>query len=407
MTDEADGRAGPRPAVPYWHLHVDQDGVSHQTRCALTDYELKGVGPADPQWNDKMERGEATVVFTVQPVGWVGDLGPLVGRIDGWRPGRTGTGGILVRRRPGLHRNWRQEGAQIGRCRRSALLPDDRTTACRSEARAMSPNLKFDAIAGFRLVTAAPEGLAEFYRALGFELGETTAISVEEMAVLGLQGGGLRRTMTLGASRLDLDGFDRPGRAYPVGATACDPIFQHLALVTDDIEAAWRLAGETGAPPISRGGPVRLPRSAGGVTAVKFRDPEGHPLEFLQFPPGANPDWSGVGVMGIDHSAICVADVVASGRFYTGHGLCQGQRSLNHGPTQAALDGLDNVEVDVVPMNPSKRPPHVELLGYRHPPVTASKALDANDIAATRIVWRADHEALLRDPDGHLHQFTQ
>ena len=39
----------------------------------LTDYELKGVGPADPQWNDTMARGEATVVFTVQPVGWVGE----------------------------------------------------------------------------------------------------------------------------------------------------------------------------------------------------------------------------------------------------------------------------------------------------------------------------------------------
>ena len=73
MTDEAHDKAGPRPAVPYWHLHVDENGVSHQSRCALIDYELKGVGPADPQWNNKMERGEATVVFTVQPVGWVGD----------------------------------------------------------------------------------------------------------------------------------------------------------------------------------------------------------------------------------------------------------------------------------------------------------------------------------------------
>jgi hypothetical protein len=65
--------AGPRPSVPYWHLHVDAGGVSRLTRCALTEYVLKGVGPADPQWNDSMERGEATVVFTVQPVGWVGD----------------------------------------------------------------------------------------------------------------------------------------------------------------------------------------------------------------------------------------------------------------------------------------------------------------------------------------------
>ena len=64
---------GPKPSVSFWHLFVGEDGVSRQAQCVLTDYELKGVGPADPQWNDTMERGEATVVFTVQPVGWVGE----------------------------------------------------------------------------------------------------------------------------------------------------------------------------------------------------------------------------------------------------------------------------------------------------------------------------------------------
>ena len=65
--------AGPKPSVPYQHLYTDENGISRFRECALEDYELKGVGDADPQWNDKMERGEATVVFTVQPVGWVGD----------------------------------------------------------------------------------------------------------------------------------------------------------------------------------------------------------------------------------------------------------------------------------------------------------------------------------------------
>jgi hypothetical protein len=67
------GDPGPKPSVPYWHLYVDADGVSRQTRCALSDYELKSVGAAAPQWNDKMDRSDATVVFTVQPIGWVGD----------------------------------------------------------------------------------------------------------------------------------------------------------------------------------------------------------------------------------------------------------------------------------------------------------------------------------------------
>ena len=65
--------AGAKPTVAYWHLYVDEHGVSHQADCALHKFEQKSVGGADPQWNDKMARGEATVVFTVQPVGWVGD----------------------------------------------------------------------------------------------------------------------------------------------------------------------------------------------------------------------------------------------------------------------------------------------------------------------------------------------
>lgn len=61
------------PSVPYQHLYTGPDGTSRFAACAVEGYELKGVGPADPQWNRKLERGEATVVFTVQPVGWVGD----------------------------------------------------------------------------------------------------------------------------------------------------------------------------------------------------------------------------------------------------------------------------------------------------------------------------------------------
>ena len=66
-------KTGARPEIAYWHLWTDGDGVSHQTLCALTEFELKGVGGAAPQWNNKQNRSEATVVYTVQPAGWVGD----------------------------------------------------------------------------------------------------------------------------------------------------------------------------------------------------------------------------------------------------------------------------------------------------------------------------------------------
>lgn len=65
--------AGEKPSMPYWHLWVDADGVSHQRECALTDYELAQIGPADPQWNNRQPSAPSTVVFTVQPVGWIGE----------------------------------------------------------------------------------------------------------------------------------------------------------------------------------------------------------------------------------------------------------------------------------------------------------------------------------------------
>lgn len=267
--------------------------------------------------------------------------------------------------------------------------------------------MNFHEVLAFRLVTADLGRLADFYSHIGFELGEPAPIPSAEMKLLGLSGGGLRLPMSLGQSRVDLEEFDQPGRPYPVEADACDLVFQHLALVTDDAKAAWHRAIAAGATPISRGGPVTLPKSAGGVTAAKFRDPDGHPLEFLEFPPGSSSNWSGTGIMGIDHSAISVSDVEASKAFYRVHALREAGATVNHGPTQGMLDGLDGVEVDVVSMKPSHEPPHLELLGYRRPVGRQPRSLFTNDIAATRIVWRSDDIRLIRDPDGHLHQLSR
>lgn len=63
----------PRPSVGYWHLWTDAAGASHQTRCVLDGFEQGRVGSAAPQWNDKQAQGEATVVFVVLPVGWIGE----------------------------------------------------------------------------------------------------------------------------------------------------------------------------------------------------------------------------------------------------------------------------------------------------------------------------------------------
>lgn len=271
----------------------------------------------------------------------------------------------------------------------------------------MSSEIVLRSIGGFRMVTARLDRLTAFYEALGFDIGQTAPISASEMAVLELDGGGLRRSMALGETRVDLDCFENGGRPYPDGTNASDLSFQHLALVTDNARRAWRRAQDAGATLISRGAPVTLPRSSGGVTAIKLRDPDGHPLELLEFPSNLNSAWIGSGIYGIDHSAISVADIEISRQFYERLGLSQGKRTLNRGATQMALDGLDSVEVDVQTMNPASEPPHLELLGYRNPIRRLHEPSAANDVAATRILWHSTLDALLRDADGHLLQLTQ
>ena len=264
--------------------------------------------------------------------------------------------------------------------------------------------MKLDAIAGFRLVARDGDRLARFYVALGFEADRARHIEPPELSLLGLVGGGMRWSMQLGDARIDIDQYTQPGRPYDADASSASTCFQHFALVTDDVDASWLLVLQAGGLPISSGGPITLPASVGGVTAVKFRDPEGHPLELIRFPGRAARVRSGPGLLGIDHSAVSVADLARSEVFYAGYGLARGEATLNHGPTQAALDGLDDVQVDVVPMRPAEAKPHVELLHYRRPRPPASAPWSVADVTATRIVWRGAVPALLRDPDGHLHQ---
>jgi len=262
---------------------------------------------------------------------------------------------------------------------------------------------RVSAIIAFRLTTANSRRLARFYAELGFAVGKPRAIADEEIALLGLEGGGSRIPLQLGGQRVDLDCFDAPGRPYPADATAADLCFQHLAILTDDARIAWKRMQALGAAPISNGGPVLLPPATGVAAAVKFRDPDGHPLELLQLAAASGRSWTGTRLLGIDHSAISVSDTRESRLFYEALGLSASGQTLNHGPTQMLLDGLPEAEVDVVPMLPPRDTPHLELLGYRRPTGRAGARLEANDVAATRIVWAADRDQLLRDPDGHLH----
>ena len=215
-----------------------------------------------------------------------------------------------------------------------------------------------------------------------------------------------RAHLALGGQAIEL--VRQPdGKAYPEPRAANDPWFQHFAIAVADMDAAYARLSRHAPEPITRGGPQLLPPSTGSVTAYKFRDPDGHPLE-LSFLPGS--DWSrmpspgGGSARGIDHTALAVGDLAASIAFYTGLGFRLGARLLNQGAEQARLDGLDDPVVDIVVLLPPEGGPHIEMLHYRSPAPPSRIELAPEDLAATLTVLAPANDAApadLVDPDRH------
>lgn len=283
------------------------------------------------------------------------------------------------------------------------------------------------------LNSADPDKLARFFEeALGFQrIRQRRAQKKNFARAAGIPGGPARTlTLVLGECRLDL--VEVRGRPYPGAVAGWSPLFQHCAIVTRDFNAAMaRLRQRSDWRAISTSGPEVLPERSGGVTAFKFRDPEGHPLELLSFPDGTGPRiWRrGIGddpCLGIDHSAISVANTERSVTFYAALGLTAGARSLNSGPEQERLDDLPGATVEVTALNlPAETKPHLELLCYRGDFPHDEPISNVDDIAATRLVfgvtsmealqafpttrpdsieWPDESIRLLRDPDRHLIQ---
>jgi catechol 2,3-dioxygenase-like lactoylglutathione lyase family enzyme len=266
---------------------------------------------------------------------------------------------------------------------------------------------KVRAITAVVLVTPDAERLAGFYETgLGFRrLAARRVDGADFEGRVGATGGATALRLGLGDQRLELLQFDDPGQPYPEGVGGEDLRFQHFALVVSDMAGAFAwLQARAGWTAISRGQPVRLPPSSGGVTAFKFRDPDGHPAELLAFDAGqAPPAWRGRHdlFLGIDHSAISVADAAQATAFYQGLGLRLSGRSHNRGPEQARLDGLADADTDILALSPPAATPHVELLAYRTPPPRKPAPVGAHDVAATRLVFAGDTPGALIDPDGH------
>jgi catechol 2,3-dioxygenase-like lactoylglutathione lyase family enzyme len=268
------------------------------------------------------------------------------------------------------------------------------------------------------LTTTDANGLANFYeKALGFRrLAAKRFSGAEFERLMNVKGGADGITLGLGNERIELLEFDRSGEPYPKNACSSDLVFQHFAIVATDIDIAYRKLTNVGEwTTISRGGPQKLPETSGGLTAFKFRDPDGHPVELLAFANGKAPArWTRFSrdvCLGIDHSALSVSDSALSIAFYERLGLRVLETSLNHGPEQARLDAVPEPQVEVTALMPSQATPHIELLCYRSIAHKRVIVLKNNDVAATRLVLETDclspadagtsDPRSVLDPDGH------
>lgn len=282
----------------------------------------------------------------------------------------------------------------------------------------MTPVKQVCKLARFSLTTANASALAAFYEtALGFQQIAAENVGGPDFErLMGVEGGAKRVTLGLGREIVELLQFERPGLAYPSDSSASDLSFQHFAIVVKEMGDAWQgLKAVAGWSAITRDGPQRLPKSSGGVTAFKFRDPEGHPLELLAFPITDTPQkWrtarGNKACLGIDHSAISVTNTEVSSKFYSSLGLRVSGHSSNQGPQQEALDDVLGVHVEVTALSPDDPDPHLELLCYSPGSRGRPQIYHSNDIAATRLILELcgrDTEAgegisrTILDPDAH------
>jgi catechol 2,3-dioxygenase-like lactoylglutathione lyase family enzyme len=240
-------------------------------------------------------------------------------------------------------------------------------------------------------VSDLDRSVAFFRDTLTFEVMDAFEDSGRDTELLTGVFGARTRTarLRLGAEVVELTEFLAPrGRPYPVDSRGNDQWFQHLAIIVSDMDAAYQRLRAHGATHASTA-PQRLPDwnpDAGGIQAFYFRDPDGHFLEVLQFPPGKGESrWQARDrlFLGIDHTAIVSTDTDRSLRFYRdGLGLVVAGGAENHGVEQEHLNNVFGVRLRITTLRASTGP-GVELLEYLAPRTGRStpRDLSASDLA--------------------------
>jgi catechol 2,3-dioxygenase-like lactoylglutathione lyase family enzyme len=253
--------------------------------------------------------------------------------------------------------------------------------------------------------------------------------------------------LKLGDEMIELTEYLAPqGRPIPQDSRSNDHWFQHIAIITSDMERAYVWLRQNRVRHASSG-PQRLPdwnKNAGGIKAFYFKDPDGHTLEVLQFPEGkGDRRWhraSGGLFLGIDHTAIVVGDTEESLKFYRDVlGLSVVGESENYGPEQEHLNNVFGARLRITSLRAGGGGPGIEFLQYLAPrdgrPVPEDER--ANDLGhwQTRLVVSSAKRAaqtlldrkftfvssgvveaaglgftrgfLVRDPDGHVMQLVE
>jgi catechol 2,3-dioxygenase-like lactoylglutathione lyase family enzyme len=234
-----------------------------------------------------------------------------------------------------------------------------------------------DAVVGVGITVADMERSIDFYsKVLFFErVSDVEATGGDVEHLTGVFGARIRVVrMRLGEETIELTEYLAPrGRPVPADSRSNDRWFQHVAIIVSDIDQAYlwlrRHRVQHASP-----APQRLPDwnvKAAGIRAFYFKDPDGHPLEILQFPPEKGDSrWQRPGdriFLGIDHTAIVVGDTEASLRFYRDAlGMRVAGTSENWGSEQERLNNVFGARLRITTLR-ADAGPAVELLEYLTP----------------------------------------
>jgi len=255
----------------------------------------------------------------------------------------------------------------------------------------------------------------EFYSALAFrKVSELEVLGPEYEHLEGVFGARMRIVrMQLGSEFIDLTQYLTPlGRPIPPDSHSNDLWFQHIAIVVRDMDAAFEKVRAMKAQFVSTA-PQTLPASiqaAAGIKAFYFRDPDGHNLELIYFPPGkGDPRWQQPNdklFLGIDHTAIGIANTAKSLQFYRDLlGMRKAGESENFGTEQEHLNQVFGAHLQITAMR-ANTGPRIEFLEYLTPRDGRPRPDDthANDIVHWQTTIATDDVDLMAKKlqDAHV-----